>query len=88
MKEFGPKTITVLWDSGMKSTYRSDPEGGFYNLHVSHSIYFECVVSYNCYIILPLDWEEVINNSALGIKHSNILCGDNSCWVQEIQGIR
>ena len=34
LDHFGPKTVTVIWDSGVKAQYRSGPEGS-YDLRVS-----------------------------------------------------
>jgi len=34
-KLFGPRTVTVHWDTGMKACYQSNPEGFCYSLRVS-----------------------------------------------------
>ena len=34
LKLFGPRTVTVLWDCGMKFSYQAGPEGN-HNLRVS-----------------------------------------------------
>ncbi len=34
LEKLGPNTVTVLWDSGLKSTYQGGPKG-FYDLRVS-----------------------------------------------------
>lgn len=36
LKLFGPKTVTVIWDSGVKASYQVGPDG-FYDLRVSPS---------------------------------------------------
>ena len=28
-KQFGPRTVTVVWDSGIKAQYRTGPPGSF-----------------------------------------------------------
>ena len=43
---FGPRTITVLWDSGLKFTYQGGPEGS-YDLRVSPSFkYIQILIIY------------------------------------------
>ena len=34
LNHFGPKTVTVIWDTGVKALYRTDPEGS-YDLRVN-----------------------------------------------------
>ena len=34
LNELGPKTVTVLWDSGLKATYQGGPKGS-YDLRVN-----------------------------------------------------
>ena len=38
LKLYGPKTATVVWDSGMKFTYQAGPEG-FHHLRVGHPLF-------------------------------------------------
>jgi len=39
MEKLGPRTVTVLWDSGKKSTYQGGPKGS-YDLRVSPYLIF------------------------------------------------